>query len=123
MSATTLDGNILVTGGTDTAGSALASAEIYDFSASQWLNVGNLNTARSKHEAALVAEGTVLITGGTPVTTSSELFDPLTNSFTEIESMGHARYSHQSTAPSDGRVIVTDGYNGSSNVSQFEEYK
>jgi hypothetical protein len=57
------------------------------------------------------------------VTTSSELFDPLTNSFTEIESMGHARYSHQSTALSDGRVIVTGGYNGSSNVSQFEEYK
>ncbi|CAF5144867.1 unnamed protein product, partial [Rotaria sp. Silwood1] len=56
----------------------LASTELYDPSTESWTMIGTMSTARSYHTASILANGTVLITGGEtiePIETS-ELYDP-----------------------------------------------
>src|SRR5205809_947338 len=63
--------------------------------------VGNLTRARNAPAATLLADGTVLVTGGAGpeggdeiALPMAELFDPKTNAFTAVGSMNTGRWQH-----------------------------
>ena len=58
------DGRVLVAGGTSSGGAELASAELYDPVTGFWVRAGSMVTPRRNHRATLMADGSVLIIGG-----------------------------------------------------------
>jgi uncharacterized protein (DUF2147 family) len=70
---------------------------------------GSLITARTKHTATLLADGKVLITGGTGngnALASAELYDPDTGTFTATGNMTLARSGHTATLMASGKVLI-----------------
>jgi Kelch motif len=90
--------------------------------AASWQTVGKLAAGRTFHQATLLADGTVLLTGGqgadpTGVTgcaaqASAERFHPTTNAFTPLGSMRVQRQYHTAVRLLDGRVLVLGGEMG-----------
>jgi hypothetical protein len=124
------NGKVLVVGGRgllapsapwQPADSAIASAELYDPATRRWSSAGSLTTPRLGHTATLLANGEVLVVGGTPklpntsdpagadFLSSAELYDPQTNSWAAAASMLQPRSNHTATLLADGRVLVTGG--------------
>jgi hypothetical protein len=101
-------GKVLVTGGLDTTGNPLATAEIYDPTAGTFSPTpGSMTIARASHTATLLNTGKVLVAGwGNAI---AELFDPATGMFTATGSMAAARVSHTATLLNNGKVLVTGG--------------
>lgn len=90
------------------------------------LEGANMATPRAGHQATLMTDGRVLVTGGcagagcVQVQRSSELYDPVRNRFGATESMLEARVSHTATVLPDGRVLVTGGWTGASATASTE---
>jgi N-acetylneuraminic acid mutarotase len=102
------DGKVLVAGGSgpgrvgDWHFPTLASAELYDPATGTWIATGQLATSRSRHSAALLDDGRVLVVGGSTSVdnadgssggfdlTSAELYDPRTGSWTAAGSVAGA---------------------------------
>ena len=107
------NGMILVVGGTDTNGHALASAELYNPATGLFTYTGSLHTARWDHTATLLPNGMVLIAGGSASSssafTSAELYNPATGTFTVTGSMHYAREQHTATLLGNGLVLVAGG--------------
>lgn len=113
------DGRVLVAGGlgANPAGGAplrLATAELYDPVNNAWTSVGSLATARSHHAATLLADGRVLVTGGSTndgnqTTETTELFDPATMAWSPAATLLQARQNHRSVRLADGRVMLIGG--------------
>jgi hypothetical protein len=81
------NGKVLISGGGQTLvqggpGSLLSSAEIYDPATETFSPAGNMSVARQSHTATLLANGKVLIAGGTFWAAPIELYDPSTGTFT-----------------------------------------
>src|SRR5437588_2554578 len=62
------DGRVLITGGRDSAGIIVATAEIFDPANQTSTAIGIVNTARIDHTATLLANGRALILGATSAT-------------------------------------------------------
>jgi Bacterial Ig-like domain (group 3)/Galactose oxidase, central domain len=124
-------GKVLIAGGSDQYGNALASAELYDPTNDQTEGTfqatkGAMNFARIGHSATLLLDGTVLIAGGTdqhgnPLNTA-EIYNPLTNVFTVTQTssgaqtyMNVGRVGRQATRLGSGQVLISGGQNGSGN--------
>jgi hypothetical protein len=98
-------GNILITGGEDGTGTALATAELYDPVALTFTQVGSMTTARALHTAVLITSGPkkghVLIAGGIDnagkTLGTAELFNPKTGKFSATGSMQVKRSSQDGT--------------------------
>jgi hypothetical protein len=108
-------GKVLVTGGTDVHNNnaALATAELFDPAAPGkfTLTSNAMNVARSGHNATLLADGKVLITGGN--TLLADLFDPSTGVFTQTTGkMVTARLNDTATLLPNGKVLITGGLGG-----------
>ena len=113
------DGKVLIAGGsthpTDTAGSSLSSAELYDPTAQTFsATTGALSTPREYAIAALLPSGKVLIAGGDEVGTdtpkaTAEVYDPSSKSFTAVGSMTVARTRHAAARLPNGKILVTGG--------------
>lgn len=119
--ATTLEsGRVLVAGGrfydeTIDEVVSLASVERYEPSTSRWLATASMGTPRAYHAAVRLADGRVLVTGGTPTgysdgeVASTEIYDPDTQSWTPAGNMRKARSSHQAVVLASGKVLVVGG--------------
>jgi hypothetical protein len=70
---------------------------------------GRMPLQRSRHTAAALRDGRVLITGSTTAgvaVASTELYDPVTGTFTATGSMAAARAGHLATLLADGVVLL-----------------
>ncbi len=135
------DGTVLVAGGTYNVGFEAtdsgstsgrtewsASAELYDPSSLTWSTAGSMARSREKHTSTVLADGRVLIAGGSEgpenlSIASAEVYDPSVGTWSTAGSMATARVEHTSTLLSDGRVLVVGGSNGrGSSIASVELY-
>ena len=110
------DGRVLIAGGKDAGGVAVATAEIYDPQTNSSTPVGAMGTPRSDAVAAPLPDGRVLVAGGItgsfdPIVASAEIFDPGTNTFSAagIGPMQAPRAGAAASRLPDGRVLVAGG--------------
>lgn len=118
------DGRVLVVGGALPTGngraSALAYCELYH-PLTGWSPTGSLAEARTGHQATLLPDGKVLVTGGDPVVASdgtldphslasAELYNPVTGLWTAVAAMpGGGRSGHRCLLLRSGVVLLTGG--------------
>ena len=117
------DGKVLVTGGHKGRRSAITiytSAEIYNPASGTFTAAGNLTVKRHKHDATRLADGRVLIVGGSDerdgdgAYRNAEVFNPANGSFTAVKNnMNTAHYKLQGTAIllNNGKVLIAGGAN------------
>lgn len=114
------DGRVLIAGGHRGRREQIqlfTSAEVYDAASGSFTRVADMRVRRHKHDAVLLRDGRVLITGGSDerdnrgVYTSTEYFDPARNTFSLGPSMQLGRYKHRLSAvvQDDGRVVLAGG--------------
>lgn len=114
------DGRVLVAGGHRGRRSDVelyTSLEIYAPSVGTFAPAGDMTVRRHKHDAILLADGGVLISGGTDERdfagrdAGAEIFDPRTGRARRIADMRAPRYKHQGTSVRlpDGRVLLAGG--------------
>lgn len=122
MSATLLpNGKVLVTGGTavplgQTLAMPTALCELYDPATNLWTATGSLNVARSSHSATVLANGKVLVVGGTDGTSalaSAERYDVASATWFADANLPHAVAHHTATLLQNGELLVVGGVNQS----------
>lgn len=127
-----LDGRVLVAGGivigSDGGPVASASVELYDPESGTWAATGEMAEVRYNHSATLLADGSVLVTGGwnslidPPPSSSAELYDPVSGSWSRTGQMITPRLSHTATLLRSGRVLVTGGWHDGQSIGPAELY-
>jgi hypothetical protein len=118
------NGNVLVTGGMAIAfnGVSLSSAEVYNVVAGSFSATGPMVTVRDSHFAVLLANGTVLVAGGSFGSNgafTAELYNAGSGTFTETGGMETGRALAAAVLLPDGRVFVSGG----SDTNSAELYK
>ena len=112
------DGRVLIVGG--------KQADIYDPATSSFSMTASSPTNRSSHAAVLLANNTVLVTGGyvgSLPAADAWIFDPATNGFTLLPAMMViARANHAMTLLLSGKVLVTGGFTGTSPHDEVDIY-
>jgi Domain of unknown function (DUF1929) len=117
------DGKVLIVGGsnTDKNKAPTITAEVIDLTQPnpRWLPVGSMTFARKHHNATLLPDGKVLVTGGTKNSgfnnfagrvLAAEMWDPATTNWSTLASMSEARLYHSTAVLlPDGRVMVGGG--------------
>jgi hypothetical protein len=94
-----------------------SSTEIYDPATGRFTAASDMTRVRHKHEAVLLADGRVLIAGGSDerdgngAYANAEIYDPASGSFRAAGNMNSARYKLQGTGVllSNGKVLVAGG--------------
>jgi hypothetical protein len=120
------DGTVLIVGGTSdgSASQALATAKVYDPIANSLTAVGGLTTERFKHTATLLADGKVLLAGGTNSSgtdlDSIEVYDPVAKTFAAAGNMSVARAGHAAALLSDGQHILITGGSGLDSAEVYD---
>lgn len=121
-------GRVLVVGGHQGRRANIqlfASAEEYDPATRRFTAVGDMQVRRHKHDAVLMADGQVLVTGGSDerddhgAYNHAERYDPASQRFIKLPAVMHrSRYKHagSSVLLPDGRVLIAGG------ASQAEVY-
>ncbi len=112
------DGTVLITGGVTTpmpgqSANPVASAELFDPAADDFISVGDMSVPRAAHVAIILSDGRVLVAGGVSTdlhqTASADLYDPAKGAFSATGSMAFTREGAAGVRLPDGRVLVTGG--------------
>ncbi|HKV23659.1 MAG TPA: kelch repeat-containing protein [Candidatus Acidoferrum sp.] len=109
------DGTVLIVGGqSDNGGipAMVSTAEIYTPGTGFANTTNSPNATRRDHTATLLADGTVLIAGGSSGgfdLTSAEIYNPANQTFTSVGSLNHARSQHTATLLTNGEVLIAGG--------------
>lgn len=114
------DGRVLVVGGHRDRRERITlytSAEAYDPATGTFTRAGDMRTRRHKHDAILLRDGRVLVTGGSDerddrgAYDSSELYDPRRATFVTGPRMQRTRYKHNGSALvlPNGDVLIAGG--------------
>jgi hypothetical protein len=120
-------GQVVVVGGKDNNGNAVATAETYEPGPGTFTPaLTTLNHARFSHTATLLDAFTILIAGGTGVAgtslSSAEIYDSETGTFSNTTaSMTAARSQHTDTTLGDGTVLLAGGVDASGNALDSAE--
>jgi hypothetical protein len=115
-----LDGRILIVGGHRDRREAItlySSAELYDPRTGTFALTGSMAVRRHKHDAVRLADGRVLVSGGSDerddrgAYRSTEIYDPRNQRFAPGPPLQLARYKHErsSVLLSDDRVLIAGG--------------
>ncbi|HSW55952.1 MAG TPA: kelch repeat-containing protein [Ignavibacteriaceae bacterium] len=106
-----LDGKVLIAGGFNASGIALASTELYDPVSHSFTPIGSMNVPRLSHTATLLSNGKVLITGGYNGTylSTAEMYDPSTGTFNIIGQMTMPRSDHVAVLLNNNKVLIVGG--------------
>lgn len=114
------DGRVLLVGGQGgyLKGAPESDSELYDPRTGTFPATGPLRNGRFGHTATLMADGRVLVAGGSSSMTKqlddAEIYDPRTGRFTRgAEFMANSRLGHTATLLPDGRVLISGGCGGS----------
>jgi len=131
------NGNVLITGGHQGRRTNIViydSAELYDPVTGSFSETGKMTVKRQKHDATLLADGRVFVSGGSDerdsegAYRSTEIYDPISGVFTSAGEMVAARYKHNGTSLllNNGLILLIGGANSaevfdpqSGNFSQF----
>lgn len=116
------NGSVLITGGHKDRRANIkiySSAELYDPLSEKFKLMGNMSIIRHKHDAVRLADGRVLINGGSDERDSrgaykiAELYDPVSSSFKPSGNMNITRYKHNGTSIllPNGNVLIAGGAN------------
>jgi WD40 repeat protein len=122
------DGQVLVAGGWNGLGPTLnylSSAERFDPTTGIWSSAGDMTSPRQTHTASLLADGRLLVAGGTDGTgevSSAELYDAMAGTWTATGGMSDARANHTAVELPDGRVLVAGGNDTSTSLTSAELY-
>src|SRR6266516_6927548 len=85
-----------------------------------------MSTARAKHTATTLLDGTVIVIGGSNGTSdlaSAEFFDPAANNFSAAGSLGTARSKHSAfLLPNNNEVLVVGGQSAGNDLASVEPY-
>ncbi|WP_395845218.1 Kelch repeat-containing protein [Cystobacter fuscus] len=85
----------------------------------------SMGSVRTEHAATLLADGRVLVVGGTGPSgelVTAEVYDPATHTWSATGSLAVLRRHHTATLLNDGRVLVVGGTGSSGNVALAELY-
>ena len=81
-----------------------------------WSSTGSMAVARYLYTATRLADGHVLVAGGTGsdelATATTEVYDPSTGDWSSGDNMRVAREDHTATLLTDGKVLVVGGLHG-----------
>jgi hypothetical protein len=121
------NGKVLVYGNNDAYGTNIA--DIFDPTTNQFSRTGNTNIGRRNAPGILLANGKVLVTGGTTyqvrneAVNAPELFNPSTNTWSWTGMMSTTRRNHYMIRLNDGKVLVGGGFDTHGNLlSSVEIY-
>ncbi|WP_170131026.1 kelch-like protein [Deinococcus yavapaiensis] len=116
------NGKVLLAGGTNfwncsgcsSWSSERFDAEIFDPTTQTFVTFLYLQNYRANHTATLLANGKVLLAGGTSGGSSAEVFDPTTNTSSFVGYMNYSRSDHTATLLSGstslaGKVLIVGG--------------
>ena len=123
------NGTVLITGGDDMAGNALASCEIYDPATALWTYAAPMMNTRERHTSNELPDGRIVIIGGNTEniyesiqTGSVEIYSPSTNTWTNGGPLQLARQNHTSTLLNDSLILVCGGFTANGCTSECEIY-
>ena len=125
---TLTDGSVLVTGGVDSLGNVLQSAEL--FNAGAFTATGNMTTPRFFDTATLLQgtgtalDGDVLVAGGDffDAGGTAELYNPTAGTFTQTTgNMTMLRSRFTATLLTNGKVLIAGGIDSSNAVTATAE--
>jgi N-acetylneuraminic acid mutarotase len=106
------NGKVLVAGGSNENGVALASAELYDPATETWSITGSMITRRAGHFAFRLPTGAVLVIGGDQpccrTSITAELYDPEAGTWSPAGNRGPIVGIYVATMLQTGNVLVTD---------------
>lgn len=109
------DGRVLVVNGTDTAGTPLATAELFNPATNSWTSAG-LPGARTTATLTLLPNGRALLAGGSnaagEAVATSRLYNPATNSWSTTGSLAVGRADAEAVLLSNGKVLISGGILG-----------
>lgn len=118
------NGNVLIAGGdpcwADDGVCPLQETELFDPTIGSFVSGPDMISQRAFHTATSLANGKVLITGGS--SPASELYDPATGTFASTGGLSVNRSGHTATLLANGKVLIAGGQTTASAIATAELY-